>query len=62
MEITQESTLLHQLGLRVDTELRNRIEQAAAERDMKVNPFLVKLVKEGLDRLTPPEDYRLTQP
>lgn len=48
--------------LRIRPELLARLDDAARERVVGRNWLIVKLLEEGLDRLVPADELRLTRP
>jgi hypothetical protein len=50
------------LHVRLSAELHDRLRAAATERALGLNFLCVHLLSEGLDRLIPVEDLRLTRP
>lgn len=48
-------------GLRLPIELHDQLAAAAAERGVTLNWLVVRLCREGMERLKPLSDFRLTE-
>ena len=58
---TDDKGRIH-LTIRISPELHERVKQAADDRLVSTNLLLTKLIEDGMERLIPVDEIRLTRP